>query len=934
MKNSTLSTLTLITALVHLKQKKARKEKERAQRIQKAKGNGQLLTFPPHNPTSTTTDTAPPPPQTQSPTEATKQQLHQKQTHLSENDSNSKKSTDSNAEDLSTEAGKDQNEAKKSKHKEEKELLAETSDSRQANELLRAQYAELLQRHHAEKEEFKEKLAVTSKKLSEKEKEWEATKTKLETETKYKDDRIQEMKNAQEDLLQKKDREIEAIKEAHRGEIETITQEKDVVIAASEGQYENILKEKNALLKKLALYEQKLRDEDTSKAAPEEKLLQERKNKDILEEKLKETVKENNQLDDDIAEMNLKLEQEHLNLCILQSKEAEVTADNPKLVENLSVKNQIIKKITGELSDTKEQLDPVTAKLSVAVSISDSEVSLSISDSEVSELKELKEQKGSLEGQLEKASAGQLEAEKKLKDSVEELEMTKKAKDNAEEQWRNLNSSLEKLEKDLEAEKEKNVKIQSKIDEQTLLRANEVDVLKEKLAVTEKHLSATQTELENINAERDEAIKRCKLSDGRELALQSKLVTLEEMRCALHNRVMQLSGNIRVLVRVRPLIQAEIDMIAKKNGKKNSRCMSKAPTSAENVEECPFHFPGIDYHNGPPSSTAASSSTSSSSTFTDDISKNLLEVTEPFKDHSGFKNRRKKWKFSFNHVFSPTHTQEDVWSAAEPLIQSTIDGFNVCIFSYGQTGSGKTYTMLGNDENPGITARSVRRLFDAKQEIEAASNGASSVHISVELLEIYNEKVRDLLVGPSTEKPNLKVNSNKAVGNVLVSAANEGEAGEILSLAQSRRCVKATQINSESSRGHLLFTIHFQVKSTNSKGINRYGKLHVVDLAGGERINKSGSHGGALLEEAKHINMSLTTLSNVIEKLQNKESHIPYLDSKLTYLLQNSLGGDSKTAAIICCSPLSAHFNESLSSLRFAAKVSRVELKAEHNFSY
>lgn len=243
--------------------------------------------------------------------------------------------------------------------------------------------------------------------------------------------------------------------------------------------------------------------------------------------------------------------------------------------------------------------------------------------------------------------------------------------------------------------------------------------------------------------------------------------------------------------------------------------------------------------------------------------------------------------------------------------------------------------MIGDAQNRGLIPRAVEKLFSAKHEFEQ-SQGVDNVSVSirVELLEIYNEEVRDLLddnAGPDGQLIKLKLSSNEAVGNVKVNAQNEKEVAGILQLAQERRCVKATKSNAESSRSHLLFTIHFDVSSTTdiSSSINRSGCLHIIDLAGSERLDKSGSH-GALLTEAKHINTSLSALALVIEKLQAKKSeseHIPFRDSKLTYLLRNSLGGDAKTLAIVCCSPHQAHFNESLNSIRFAAKASKVELK-------
>lgn len=168
-----------------------------------------------------------------------------------------------------------------------------------------------------------------------------------------------------------------------------------------------------------------------------------------------------------------------------------------------------------------------------------------------------------------------------------------------------------------------------------------------------------------------------------------------------------------------------------------------------------------------------------------------------------------------------------------------------------------------------------------------------------------------------------------STSNILFSTPDEESVYSIVDKAQKRRCVKATKSNKESSRSHLIFTIHIHL---HSNGVSRKGKLHICDLAGSERLDKSESV-GSTLKETQHINKSLSTLSNVVEKLQSESKHVPYRDSKLTYLLRDSLGGDSKTLAIVCCNPVESHFQETLCSLRFASKVNRVELKSEKNFS-
>ena len=274
--------------------------------------------------------------------------------------------------------------------------------------------------------------------------------------------------------------------------------------------------------------------------------------------------------------------------------------------------------------------------------------------------------------------------------------------------------------------------------------------------------------------------------------------------------------------------------------------------------------------------------------------------------------------------------------------------------------------MLGEDGNDGLIGRSIRKMFAEKDEIEALSKNETKVSMAVELLEVYNEKVRDLL--SSEKNQDLKVTSSEVVGNIVVQTNTAEQVMKVLHLAQSRRCVRATASNAESSRSHMIFTISFNV--TMKDGVERSGRLNICDLAGSERLSKSGANNtgvslltpacfgmvclcfhalpeshctfsiafhhfvqGALLEESKNINKSLSVLSNVIERLQSGDTNVPFRESKLTFLLKDSLSGNSKTLAIVCCNPLTEHFNESLCSLRFAEKVNRVDLKAVANFS-
>jgi len=403
--------------------------------------------------------------------------------------------------------------------------------------------------------------------------------------------------------------------------------------------------------------------------------------------------------------------------------------------------------------------------------------------------------------------------------------------------------------------------------------------------------------------------------------MKEKISCLEKFRSISHDMLMQISGNIRVYVRLRPQIgnqQEELNSINKCYNVLNDKIICRNRSM--------FSFPELD----------SQISTATCEMSTNEAWKTLLEIREPIRNYTGLKPRQKKWKFAFDRIFLPENKQNDVWNATEPLVQSFIDGHKVCIFTYGQTGSGKTYTMLGEPgsiETEGIIYRSARKIYAKKTEIESSSNGANRVDIFVEVLEVYNEKIRDLLKKETNERDiPFKLDShNQLIGVTMEPVESEQDMKQILTLAQKRRCVRANYINLLSSRSHMLFTIILRVKNSSSN-FNFTSKLNFVDLAGSERMQTKAadnSYNESHITETCEINRSLSALSNVIEKLHLKSVHVPYRDSKLTHLLQDSLGqSNSKTLAIICCSTLEEHFNESLCSLRFAAKASKVQLKS------
>ncbi|XP_038999257.1 kinesin-like protein KIN-14G [Hibiscus syriacus] len=347
---------------------------------------------------------------------------------------------------------------------------------------------------------------------------------------------------------------------------------------------------------------------------------------------------------------------------------------------------------------------------------------------------------------------------------------------------------------------------------------------------------------------------------------------LEENR-KLYNQVQDLKGNIRVYCRIRPMMP----------GQSNTLC-------------------SIDH---------------------------IDERTVTILTHS--KNGKEARKsYTFNKIFGPTVTQAEVFSDTQPLIRSVLDGYNVCIFAYGQTGSGKTHTMIGpkelTEEGLGVNYRALSDLFHLSNQ----RKDTISYEISVQMLEIYNEQVKDLL---STDGGNKRLeirNSSQNGINVpdanLVHVSLPSDVINLMDLGHKNRSVCSTALNDRSSRSHSCLTVHVQGKNLTSGNILR-GSMHLVDLAGSERVDKSEVTGDSL-KEAQHINKSLSALGDVISSLASRSSHVPYRNSKLTQLLQDSLGGQAKTLMFVHIAPKYEAHGETLSTLKFAERVATVELGA------
>ncbi|KAI9571537.1 kinesin heavy chain [Boletus coccyginus] len=292
--------------------------------------------------------------------------------------------------------------------------------------------------------------------------------------------------------------------------------------------------------------------------------------------------------------------------------------------------------------------------------------------------------------------------------------------------------------------------------------------------------------------------------------------------------------------------------------------------------------------------------------------------------------------FTFDRVFPMGTKQHEVFDyGVKELLTDrldVLDGYNGTVFAYGQTGSGKTFTMMGADidseELKGIIPRITEQIFQSIVE----SDAHLEYMVKVSYMEIYLERIRDLL---APQNDNLQVHEEKSRGvyvknlsDYYVSSARE--VYEIMRQGGAARVVTSTNMNAESSRSHSIFLITIQQRNTET-GAQKSGNLYLVDLAGSEKVGKTGAS-GQTLEEAKKINKSLSALGMVINALtDSKAKHIPYRDSKLTRILQESLGGNSRTTLIINCSPSAYNEAETLSTLRFGIRAKSIKNTARVN---
>ncbi|OKP07703.1 Kinesin-like protein klpA [Penicillium subrubescens] len=398
------------------------------------------------------------------------------------------------------------------------------------------------------------------------------------------------------------------------------------------------------------------------------------------------------------------------------------------------------------------------------------------------------------------------------------------------------------------------------------------------LESTIRALKARIEFLEGGREEQSQAFEQCnqRMMDAlaETEATKEKLRREETLRRKLHNQVQELKGNIRVFCRVRPPLSEPSSAIA----------LMQYPDELEDAKE--------------------------------------INILGPEEKSSLGTVSRKNNNFAFDRVFGPSAQNNEVFDEISQLVQSALDGYNVCIFCYGQTGSGKTHTMSSQD---GMIPLAVHQIYETAQSLEEKGWRYT---MEGNFVEVYNENLNDLLGNPDElDKKKHEIRHDMQRGKTIITDINTVRLDSpemvesILKSAAANRSVAATKANERSSRSHSVFILKL-IGDNHITGERSEGTLNLVDLAGSERLSHSGAT-GERLKETQNINRSLSSLGDVIAALgQGKDGgHIPYRNSKLTYLLQFSLGGNSKTLMFVMVSPLKAHLSETLTSLKFATKV-------------
>jgi len=595
----------------------------------------------------------------------------------------------------------------------------------------------------------------------------------------------------------------------------------------------------------------------------------------------------------------------------LTKKETEMSSAVSQMEERVSAAEEKVGNLEGELSETKGKLAESEANLIV-----------------IRREKEIAEAKDVAKANLRKkreAGDGTAKFRSELIDMDEVQKITRKRRYRS-----NSPNNIKRLEIRIEDEQKKYKELEGEFDklkDQKRIGDSHIKRLEEDIKVLQKQLYqsgdiGTKTDMSRLSSlasggagggdplSDDKSKVQEVIESGDVEAMKKELLTLDK-KCAsqrdynnqLLSKMLALQGNIQVFCRIRPMSIKEIQAGYK--------------TVVESLSESELGC---------------------------------------------FDSRTQAWKsFAFDRVWGPDQSQQNIFQDVEPIALSVVDGFNACIFAYGQTGSGKTYTMEGAEENNerGISYRTIQKVFhllSLKQQQEAAAAILMKTteerteepdefvfEINVGMLEIYNDECYDLLGAEGSSLAEKKKEAQKAGGKASLDIRrnqdgrievpnlvkepvhNIQDVINLLKRGNKHRAVASTSLNTQSSRSHMVLWVDVKAGMKSEPGNN--GTLFLVDLAGSERVKKSEVDGDNL-KEASHINKSLSALGNVMEALDRKAAHVPYRDSKLTFLLQDSLGGNSRTMMVVAVTPVDYAYDESIHALQFATRVRRINIGA------
>ncbi|XP_050227524.1 kinesin-like protein KIN-14E [Mercurialis annua] len=477
------------------------------------------------------------------------------------------------------------------------------------------------------------------------------------------------------------------------------------------------------------------------------------------------------------------------------------------------------------------------------------------------------------------------------------------------------NEELHALKESMKRFTDEKVSLEQKISMLEKKRVEEMELLEKKIEQERKTFKLRMIELENnlggvrqalASAESTLVIRNSDLA-----ALQNNLKELEELR-EMKEDIDRKNEQTATILKMQGAQLAELDALYKEEQVLRKRYFNTIEDMKGKIR--------VFCRLRPLSEKEIAEKESSIVTRTDEFT-----VEHPWKDD-------KAKQHLYDHVFDGNATQEDVFEDTRHLVQSAVDGYNVCIFAYGQTGSGKTFTIYGSEGNPGLTPRATAGLF----KILRRDSKKISYSLKAYVVELYQDTIVDLLL-PKNVKP-LKLDIKKdskgmvSIENVtVVSISTFEELQNIIQRGFEKRHTSGTHMNEESSRSHLILSIIIESTNLQTQSVAR-GKLSFVDLAGSERIKKSGSS-GCQLKEAQSINKSLSALGDVISALSSGSQHIPYRNHKLTMLMSDSLGGNAKTLMFVNVSPAESNLDETYNSLMYASRVRSIVNDPSKNVS-